>query len=261
MSLLAENTRRWNNMHSKPSFVGQAKKFAERAIKHKAEYEAIAADIKAQYALHVPWWFIPLVHERECVGGVDNWNCNIAQGSRYNQKSRIIPRNGPFPSFRAAAIAALVKEAPKAATNTNWSGGGAVTIAERYNGLGYAKRGLPSPYIWSGTDQYRRGKYVRDGKYDANVVDTQVGVAVSLRALMDLDSTIQLDGDLPKQAETDRTKEIVHTTAGSGGIAEAAHQGFINGVDDWMIYAGIAVALVALGFWVYRIYKKKKGEV
>lgn len=25
---------------------------------------------------------------------------------------------------------------------------------EQYNGLGYAARGRPSPYIWSGTDQY-----------------------------------------------------------------------------------------------------------
>jgi hypothetical protein len=35
--------------------------------------------------------------------------------------------------------------------------GGALTLLEQYNGLGYANRGLPSPYIWSGTDRYLKG--------------------------------------------------------------------------------------------------------
>ena len=67
-------------------------------------------------------------------------------------------------------------------------------MLERYNGLGYAARGKPSPYIWSGTDQYVSGKYVRDGVYDARVVDQQPGCAGLLLSMMEFDPTITFVG-------------------------------------------------------------------
>jgi hypothetical protein len=68
--------------------------------------------------------------------------------------------------------------------------GGLLTMLERYNGLGYANKGIPSPYVWSGTDQYKSGKYVRDGVFDANAVDKQLGCAGLLLAMVALDPTI-----------------------------------------------------------------------
>ncbi len=65
-----------------------------------------------------------------------------------------------------------------------------MTACEKYNGLGYAARGIPSPYVWSGTDQYRSGKYVRDGVFDPSVVDRQLGCAGLLLAMMQLDPSI-----------------------------------------------------------------------
>ena len=73
---------------------------------------------------------------------------------------------GAVRSWEEAAIDALVNCSPYAARNKDWSIGRTLTVLEQYNGLGYAARGRPSPYIWSGTDQYRSGKYVRDGVYD-----------------------------------------------------------------------------------------------
>ncbi len=58
---------------------------------------------------------------------------------------------------------------------------------EMYNGPGYAKRGLPSPYIWAGTNQYAKGKYIADGHFDPNAVDHQLGCAglIARMALID----------------------------------------------------------------------------
>jgi len=39
-----------------------------------------------------------------------------------------------------------------------------MTFAETFNGLGYSKNGHVSPYLYSGTDAYSSGKYVKDGK-------------------------------------------------------------------------------------------------
>lgn len=261
MSLLAENTKRAARVVVKPAFQKAAIKRAAAMLSHKDHYQSIADQIKEKHRLHVPWWAIPLVHERECPRGVDNWTCNIAQGSPFNVKSRIIPHSGPFGSFDLAAMDALVVQAPRLAQWTNWSLGGVATINEMYNGTGYARRGLPSPYVWSGTNIYVRGKYVADGRYDANKVDTQIGVIVSLKALMALDASIVLGGEVPGQDTVNRTKEISHATVGGGSIAEASHQAFINGVDDWIVYTIAGVAAVALIYWVYRIVRKKMSEV
>jgi len=79
-------------------------------------------------------------------------------------------------------------------THRDWTIGPLLTKLEEYNGLGYAARGVPSPYVWSGTDQYRSGKYVRDGIYDPNAVDSQPGCAGLLMAMTALDPTISFSG-------------------------------------------------------------------
>lgn len=56
---------------------------------------------------------------------------------------------------------------------------------ERYNGFGYARKGVLTPYLWSGTTYYRKGKFIADGVYDPNVVSEQVGAAPLLRYLTD----------------------------------------------------------------------------
>lgn len=69
-----------------------------------------------------------------------------------------------------------------------------MTLLEQYNGLGYAAKGLPSPYVWSGTDQYRSGKYVADHVFDPNVVDNQLGCAGLIKAMMLIDPSIVFPG-------------------------------------------------------------------
>jgi hypothetical protein len=104
---------------------------------------------------------------------------------------------GPFRSWEDCAVDALMNCAPYAARNKDWSIGGLLTLLERYNGLGYATRGVPSPYIWSGTDQYSSGKYIRDHVFDASVIDVQLGCAGLLIAMAALDRTISFDGKSP----------------------------------------------------------------
>src|SRR4029077_15766876 len=85
------------------------------------------------------------------------------------------PGGGPSNPGKRPRSNALNNCAPYAGRNRDWTIGPLLTKLEEYNGLGYAARGVPSPYVWSGTDQYRSGKYVRDGIYDPNAVDSQPG--------------------------------------------------------------------------------------
>jgi lysozyme family protein len=54
---------------------------------------------------------------------------------------------------------------------------------EANNGFGYRKREVPTPYLWSYTSIYVKGKYVSDGKFDENAVSKQVGAAILLKIL------------------------------------------------------------------------------
>jgi lysozyme family protein len=181
VALTAANSKRWADAKPTRDFSGIAKRLVEPAA--KARYQAVAA------RTGVPWFAIAVIHERECS---QSWGGSLAQGDPWNRKSVHVPAGrGPFKSWEDCAVDALVNCAPYAARWKDWSIGGLLTLLEQYNGLGYAARGLPSPYIWSGTDQYHSGKYIRDGVFDPNAVDAQLGCAGLLLAMAALDSEVQ----------------------------------------------------------------------
>jgi lysozyme family protein len=179
-ALKCANAKRWENAKLIRNFSSVARHLVSPSA--KSTYQAVSAKTD------VPWAAIAVIHERECS---QDWTRSLAQGDPWNRVSVRVPAGrGPFKSWDEAAIDALVNCAPYAARNKDWSIGGTLTKLEEYNGLGYATRGKPSPYIWSGTDQYVSGKYIRDGVYDPEAVDSQLGCAGLYLAMMALDPTI-----------------------------------------------------------------------
>lgn len=63
---------------------------------------------------------------------------------------------------------------------------------EAYNGWGYYYHGVPSAYLWSFSNQYRGGKYVADGVWNANAWSGQIGAMPMLKWMMALDKTLVL---------------------------------------------------------------------
>lgn len=182
-ALKSANARRWVDakLTRGPEFIPVAK----RLVAAKARYQAVEA------RTGVPWTFIAVTHQRE---SSQNWERSLAQGDRWDLVSIHVPAGrGPFQSWEAAAVDALVNCGPYAARNRDWSIAGTLALLERYNGVGYFNRRLPSPYIWSGTDQYQKGKYVADGVFDPDEVDKQLGCAGLILAMMKLDPSIKFE--------------------------------------------------------------------
>ena len=236
MSLLEQNKIRWQNCKV-PADKGPAFAMAANRIKaNKAVYDEISK------ATGVPWWFIGMVHYRE--SNLD-MNTNIANGQPFNKKTTIVPKGrGPFKSFKEAAIDALTNCAPYAAKNTDWSAAGALTKFEEYNGLGYASKGLPSPYVWAGTDQYIKGKYVADGVFDPEHVDTQLGGAGLLKFL----------GVFSRSGSGGAIAAGTVVAAGAGAAVTAP-----TNYLPWIVGCTFALALVAfLAFDIYSYIQNKK---
>lgn len=251
-ALIARNARRWKEVEATRDF----KTIARRLYASKPRYQKVARETG------VPWFVIAVIHERE---SSQNWKKSLAQGDPWDRVSTHVPRGrGPFESWEAAAIDALVNCAPHASKWKDWTAGGTLTLLELYNGLGYARRGLPSPYVWAGTNQYKRGKYVADGVYDPETVDRQPGCAGLILALQAMDPSIRFDGEVPPpppdidEPEPEKPKEdapwykriinwIMATFAGGltiGGVKLDAE--FIEKIG-WVF----GIAFVALVFWVY----------
>jgi lysozyme family protein len=193
-ALKAANAHRWSVMHVRADKIAEFDKTAARlcAPENKARYQKIAAATK------VPWAVIAVIHEREAGG---DFNGQLGQGDPLDHVSVHVPTGrGPFlnhpndppgeDAFYRSALDALTSCPPYAAKWTDWSIGGLLTILEEYNGLGYANRGVPSAYVWSGSDQYDHGKFIADHVYSASAVDVQEGVAPLISRMAALDPTI-----------------------------------------------------------------------
>ena len=128
----------------------------------------------------LPWEMLALVHALEADCDPDR---QVLNGERWDETTTRTPEGyGPWPSWEAAAADAIVRN--KWHRRSAWSPAWILKRLEQFNGLGYAQRGVHSPYLWSGTQHgVRTGKFVADGVYDANAVSEQVGAGALLWAM------------------------------------------------------------------------------
>lgn len=184
--LIAANEARWALCQVIPARLGLVSQVASRLVAQSAKFSYTAIESTTD----VPWWIVAVIHEREA--GQD-FTRSIAQGDPWRGISVHVPKGrGPFASFYAAAVDALTKCPPHASQWKDWSAGGALTLLEEYNGLGYEDyHAEASPYNWGATNQEEWGKYINDGHW-AHVWDMQIGCAAMLKRMMELDDTIHV---------------------------------------------------------------------
>ena len=113
-----------------------------------------------------------------------NFSLYLGNGQSLSQVTTIVPKGrGPFPNFTTGAIDAI--DLAGIDKVTDWSIGNVLYILEGYNGFGYEKyHNMPSPYLWSGSNHYSKGKYTSDGKFDPEAVSQQIGIALLLKNLL-----------------------------------------------------------------------------
>jgi lysozyme family protein len=220
-AMIAANEKRVAAARLNPDKAAAFRRTALRLHADKSRFEELSSKT------NVPWAVIAVIKEREA-GADPAFKRSIAQGDPWDKRSVHVPKNrGPFSSWIAAGIDALTKCGPYAALWKDWSAGGTMTILIKYNGEGYDKRGLVSPYGYAGTNQYGSGKYVADGVFDPNFVDPQLGCLGILLALQDIDPSA---GFGPQVAEArpsaEPPKEIIDdATRGARDVRKGAVAG------------------------------------
>ena len=173
----------WDRMEIRPSRVGEFTRLAQFALNHKDIYE----DIEKRTG--VPWWLVAVLHRRESDA---DFRTYLGNGDPLNRPTRHVPRGrGPFDSFADGAVDALKLDG---LTNVkDWRLEKALYECEIFNGTGYNNRGLPSPYIWGGSNIQKRGKYIGDGEWDGDAWDIQPGCAPIIQMIAKLDPSVTLE--------------------------------------------------------------------
>jgi lysozyme family protein len=129
----------------------------------------------------IPWRLVGALHYREsslsfkkCLHNGDP----LPGPTIHEPKGR-----GPFRDWEASAIDAIMmkeKLFPEV-----WSPEECMRFAERFNGLGYRRHGIYSPYVWAGTNHSSEiGKYVSDGKFSSSAPEKQLGVAAIYKYML-----------------------------------------------------------------------------
>jgi lysozyme family protein len=150
---------------------------ADRLLRGEQRYRAVSA------ATGVPWQLVGIMHGVEC--GYD-FNKHLHNGDPLGAATVRVPQGRP-PGWVAgsrwedSAVDAL--ELKRFEQVREWSLPRVLYALEAFNGFGYRGKGIRSPYLWSFSNLYEKGKYIRDHVYDPEAVSQQVGSAVVLKHL------------------------------------------------------------------------------
>lgn len=180
MSTLAETcAAQFKVCKIKPERAAFVSSEATRILANRKRYAVVAAQFPG-----MPWWVPGILHSLEC--GL-SFHQHLHNGDPLSARTVQVPKGRPkkgTPPFtwEESARDALICDGLDQISD--WSPGAALVAFENYNGTGYRRKGVPSPYLWSFTDQYRCGKYTADGRYDPLAVSKQVGCAALLKLLI-----------------------------------------------------------------------------
>lgn len=165
-----------------PARVAEADKRAKTIASFRSIYEPLGQTVK------VPWHFIGLIH---CMESNFNFGTHLHNGDSLMHRTSHVPAGRPLsevadPPFSWVTSATDALTFLGFNTQSDWSLAAILYRLERYNGFGYRIRGLATPYLWSFSDRYSKGKFVQDGIFSFEAVSKQCGAAVILKRLIAL---------------------------------------------------------------------------
>ena len=134
--------------------------------------------------LGIPWYFVAATHGLEASF---NFRAHLHNGDfPLTARTRQVPAGRPSPWLPPSDWESSALDAMRLlgfSGQSDWSLPRCLYRLEAYNGFGYRRAGRASPYLWSFSTLYHRGKFVADGKFDPNARSKQCGAAVMLKLL------------------------------------------------------------------------------
>jgi lysozyme family protein len=171
----------WQTCQVRPKHAREVDELVDRIQENKKRYKKVGD------ARGVPWHVVGVIHMLE---GSGNFHTHLHNGDPLTGRTVHVPagrpRTGrpPF-TWEASAEDALVFDG--LSRWTNWSLPGTLFVLERFNGFGYRRSSIdiPTPYLWSFSNHYAKGKFIKDGVFSPTTVSKQCGAAVLLKRMVE----------------------------------------------------------------------------
>jgi len=168
----------FDRCETRREFAGNVAYYIKRLKHGQPNYQLVEREVG------VPWVFVGIIHGMEC--GF-NFAGHLHNGDRLTARTVNVPKGRPKdaePPYTWLQSALDALRLKKLDSVTDWSVPHMLFLLEGYNGFGYRRRALPTPYLWSFSNVYDKGKFVADGKFDPNAVSKQCGAALMLKAIL-----------------------------------------------------------------------------
>jgi lysozyme family protein len=177
-ALRREYERLFNTCSIRPERTADIEGTIAKLSAARGRYEAAGAGA-------IPWFFVAVIH---CMEAGLNFTRHLHNGDPLTARTVQVPRGRPrsgSPPFTWEVSAADALSVRGLGRGTDWSLAGTLFQIEAYNGWGYRRQHpqVLSPYLWSFSSHYTRGKYIADGTWSDTAVSKQCGAAVVLRRM------------------------------------------------------------------------------
>jgi lysozyme family protein len=152
----------------------------EQIKQFKAQYQ------KIERITTVPAHVVGIIHYME---SSSDFRTHLFNGDPLTARTVHVPKGQPklgLPPFTWEESAVAAIEYNQLNKWQDWTISGICYALESYNGWGYFPTKIYSPYLWSFTNHYQRGKYTSDGVFDPAAISRQAGVCAIVRRMLDL---------------------------------------------------------------------------
>lgn len=146
----------------------------------RKQYEQVAEETC------VPWYFVGVLHGMEASFDTTS---HLHNGDSLKKKTWQVPKGRPDPwlppsDWVSSAVDAMKYD--KLNEKADWDLASMLYRMEAYNGWrSRLLHNINTPYLWSFSNHYTKGKFVADNVWDGNAVSKQCGGAVMLKLLIE----------------------------------------------------------------------------
>lgn len=200
--------RLWQSLAVRPDRSNTVDWYVSTIVRNKDRY------MRIQEATGVPWYWVGITHGLEASF---NFGAHLHNGDPLTARTKLVPAGRPLRgtapfTWEESAIDAITQKGYQ--TWTDWHLPSMLAYAwERYNGFGYRSKGIASPYLWSMTYHYTRGKYTFDGYYDPSAVSGQAGTMAILKRGLDRGVFSLSEVTVPEVVKADDVPVLKRTLA------------------------------------------------
>lgn len=164
----------------------EIKRIKNIILANRQRYETVES------ATTVPWYVVAAIHNLE---SSLNFKTHLHNGDPLSARTTHVPKGRPLgdPPFTWEESAIDALEFDNMTTVRKWTLSTMFFKLEGFNGFGYRTKHpeVLTPYLWSFSNHYVKGKFNEDHRFDPDLVSDQCGAAILLKSFS-LDSVIDI---------------------------------------------------------------------